>query len=151
MPRTGNTHKLRLGRHSQPGQIYHIRIATWQRQPILASWPTGRCVVHALRAVEPFAATLCFVVMPDHLHWLMQLDTGDLAIAVKRLKAQTTRNLRPLLPQPEQPIWQSSYYERALRREDDIQAVARYIVANPLRAGLVTSIRDYPLWDAIWL
>jgi len=29
--------------------------------------------------------------------------------------------------------------------------VARYIVANPLRAGLVESVRDYPHWDAIWL
>ena len=31
------------------------------------------------------------------------------------------------------------------------RAAARYIVANPLRAGLVKQIGDYPLWDAIWL
>jgi len=29
--------------------------------------------------------------------------------------------------------------------------MARYIVANPLRAGLVERIGDYPLWDATWL
>jgi hypothetical protein len=29
--------------------------------------------------------------------------------------------------------------------------VARYIVANPLRAGLVEHLGDYPLWDAVWL
>jgi hypothetical protein len=28
---------------------------------------------------------------------------------------------------------------------------ARYIVANPLRAGLTRRLGDYPLWDAIWL
>jgi hypothetical protein len=33
----------------------------------------------------------------------------------------------------------------------DLQSVARYIVANPLRAGLVKHLGDYPLWDAIWL
>ncbi len=29
--------------------------------------------------------------------------------------------------------------------------VARYIIANPLRAGLVGRVGDYPLWDAVWL
>lgn len=29
--------------------------------------------------------------------------------------------------------------------------MARYMVANPLRAGLVSSIREYPHWDAVWL
>ena len=35
--------------------------------------------------------------------------------------------------------------------EPDELATARYVVANPLRAGLVTSIGDYPFWDAAWL
>jgi hypothetical protein len=30
-------------------------------------------------------------------------------------------------------------------------AMARYIVANPLRAGIAHSLADYPHWDAIWL
>ena len=38
-----------------------------------------------------------------------------------------------------------------LRKEEDILEIARYIVANPLRAGLVKKLNDYPLWDAIWV
>ncbi|MGE8112423.1 transposase [Pseudomonas sp. NPDC086566] len=49
------------------------------------------------------------------------------------------------------PVWQSGYQDRALRREESMVHVARYIVANPLRAGLVRSVRDYPHWDAVWL
>jgi hypothetical protein len=30
-------------------------------------------------------------------------------------------------------------------------AVARYIIGNPVRAGIVTQVGDYPLWDAIWV
>jgi putative transposase len=30
-------------------------------------------------------------------------------------------------------------------------SIARYIVANPLRAGLVERLGDYPHWDAVWL
>ena len=32
-----------------------------------------------------------------------------------------------------------------------MKTMARYIIANPLRAGLVEHIGQYPLWDAIWL
>jgi hypothetical protein len=38
-----------------------------------------------------------------------------------------------------------------MRKDQDLQVAARYIVANPLRAGLVKRVGDYPLWDAIWL
>jgi hypothetical protein len=48
-------------------------------------------------------------------------------------------------------LWQKGYHDRALRRDEDLQQAARYIVANPLRAGLVKRLGDYPLWDAVWL
>ena len=44
----------------------------------------------------------------------------------------------------------STGIERALRRQDDLAAMARYIVANPLRAGLVDFLGDYPHWDCAW-
>lgn len=48
-------------------------------------------------------------------------------------------------------IWQAGFHDHAVRREEDLAGIARYIVANPLRAGLVDAIGDYPLWDALWL
>ena len=48
-------------------------------------------------------------------------------------------------------LLQRGFHDRAIRKQDDLVAVARYIVANPLRAGIVDSIRNYPLWDAKWL
>lgn len=49
------------------------------------------------------------------------------------------------------PFWQKGFHDHALRKEEDLTATARYIVANPLRAGLVQRVGDYPHWDAIWL
>ena len=43
------------------------------------------------------------------------------------------------------------YHEHALRDEQQLLVTARYLVANPLRAGLVTRLGDYPFWNAIWL
>ena len=48
-------------------------------------------------------------------------------------------------------LWQAGFHDRALRAEVDVRAAARYLVANPLRAGLVVSVGDYPYWNAIWL
>jgi hypothetical protein len=50
-----------------------------------------------------------------------------------------------------QPIWQAGFHDRAMRKEENLQAFARYIVANPVRAGLVNRVGDYPHWDAMWL
>ena len=49
------------------------------------------------------------------------------------------------------PLWQYGFHDRALRREENLEKMARYVVANPLRAGLVDTIADYPLWDTIWI
>ncbi len=96
------------------------------------------------------ASTLCFVIMPDHMHWLLQLNDGDLSTVMQKVKASTTRRIGCLRGSSCR-IWQRGFHDRALRREEDLQSVARYIAANPLRAGLVRNLGDYPHWDAIWL
>jgi putative transposase len=48
-------------------------------------------------------------------------------------------------------LWQDGFHDHAIRREEDLRAIARYVVFNPVRAGLVRSLRDYPLWDAMWI
>lgn len=48
-------------------------------------------------------------------------------------------------------LWQAGYHDRALRREEDLRSVARYVVANPVRAGLVSRVGEYSHWDAIWV
>ncbi|MGE4343317.1 MAG: transposase [Geoalkalibacter sp.] len=48
-------------------------------------------------------------------------------------------------------IWQKGFHDRALRRDEDIRAVARYTIMNPVRAQIVSRIWNYPLWDAVWV
>ena len=42
------------------------------------------------------------------------------------------------------PLWQAGYYDRVLRGSDDVKAFVLYIMANPVRAGLVASPAEYP-------
>lgn len=145
------TQNLRLGRYSSPHQVYMITTVTHQRSPLFEDLYAGRCVVNALRKSEQSATTLAYIVMPDHLHWLMQLkERASLANTVRFVKATSARYINLQIASSGR-IWAKGYYDQALRNEDQIRDFARYIVANPLRAGLVKSVKEYPLWDAAWL
>jgi putative transposase len=144
---------LRKGRVSIPGQIYFITTVTANREPLFRCLHTGRLVVDEMRRseIEGRLTTLAWVLMPDHLHWLAALGSGaELSAAVKMFKASSARRVNDFL-QRRGSLWQRAYYDHALRRDEDVKKIARYIVANPLRAGLVEHIGDYTLWDAVWL
>lgn len=144
------SHRLRQGRVCEPGRIYHVRFSIHPGSQTLSTLSLARPVVRGLMATETQVETLCFVVMPDHVHWLLRLNEGqDLSAAVQKARSLATRNIRQLVGY-ESFAWQPGFFDRALRRDEDIAAVARYIVANPVRAGLVKSVRDYSSWDAVW-
>lgn len=152
MRRRGSS-QLRKGRHSESNRIYFVTTATYKRRVVFDDLVPGRILVRqfALEQSRGDLQSLAFVVMPDHFHWLVQLNIGgDLSRCMQRTKSLAARALNSRIGSSGR-IWQDGYHDHALRRDEDLAGVARYIVANPVRAGLVTSIRDYPLWDAIWV
>ncbi|MNQ47860.1 Transposase IS200 like protein [compost metagenome] len=143
---------LRKGRFSEPGRIYLLTAVTHERVPLFSRWDCACLVareIHATRGSTTLQ-TLAWVLMPDHLHWLVQLQTGTLEEHVQRLKSRSAIGLNALRNGSGR-LWQKGFHDHALRREEDVRAVARYVVANPLRARLVTRLADYPFWNAIWL
>ena len=149
-----HTRYLRKGRVSQTGRIYHIRTSTAARQPLFREFHLGRVVVNSLRFLHDRGdvESLAFVVMPDHLHWLFQLgDSRPLDRVIQSMKSHTAKIINSHRGMSGDAVWQPGYFDRALRVEEEVRAIARYIVANPLRAGLCRQIGDYPLWDAVWL
>jgi REP element-mobilizing transposase RayT len=145
---------LRTGRVSIPGQIYLVTTVTWQRLSLFRDFYQGRIVVDSLRRMEraDCVESLAFVVMPDHLHWLFSLKASySLSATVGQVKRCSAYRLNRLRGKAGQPVWQRGFHDRALRQEESIRTTARYLVANPLRAGLAAHIGDYALWDAVWL
>lgn len=142
---------LRNGRFSEPNRVYLVTTVTQNRQPWFSDLQCGRMVVQSIMGEESRAETLAFVVMPEHLHWLMTLREGNtLDKVMASVKSVSSHKVNKLL-QRTGKIWQEGYHDHALRKDEDVVEVARYLVANPLRAGLVKSVNDYPLWDAVWV
>ena len=145
---------LRKGRVSIPGQLYLVTTVSHQRQPLFSDFHCARIVINSLRYTELSYAinSLSFVVMPDHLHWLFYLgESTPLSQVVANVKRRSAYRINEMINSPGISVWQPGFHDYALRKEDEIKDVARYIVANPLRAGLVDRIADYPYWDAAWL
>ena len=144
---------LRKGRASIPGQVYLVTTVTAERKPLFADLFKGRIVVNALRHQEIAGnvQSLAFVLMPDHLHWLLELkNRKGLSAVIAVVKSFSAREINQKAGTSGQ-IWQSGFHDHAVRTEVDLKSLARYVVANPLRAGIVKRIGDYPLWDAVWL
>ena len=143
---------LRRARYSEPGRLYMLTTATHQRRPLFQDFHLARMIIQNLRHAEEknHCRSLAWVVMPDHVHWLLELREVTLSVLMQRVKSRSSHALRKAGIKVS-PVWQAGYHDRALRQDEDVLRVARYIIANPVRAGLVARIGDYPHWDAVWV
>lgn len=80
--------ELRKGRYSELGQVYLITTTTLNRTSVFSDLYRARCLIKVLHEhyMRGLADTLAFVVMPDPLHWLMQLGSlfGSLGFTIMR-------------------------------------------------------------------
>ena len=150
-PKPGHA-ALRRGRVAQPGQIYLVTFTTHGRQPLFADPSLAMVAAPLLADARRWrtSAVLAWVLMPDHWHGLVELGAGDtLARVVRDLKVHTARVVRAARPATR--VWARGYHDHAVRTDEVLRDVARYVVMNPVRAGLVRRAGDYPYWDAAWL
>ncbi|MFI8397614.1 transposase [Pseudomonas sp. Choline-02u-1] len=151
MPERSSSHRLRIGRFCESNRIYLLTANTLHRVPVFKNHDLGRLVANQFQQAQAdgLADTLAWVVMPDHFHWLVQLQKGTLGELMCQTKSLSTRAINKTTDRTGS-LWQQGSHDRALRQEENLVQMARYVVANPLCAGLVQKLDDYPLWDAIW-
>ena len=149
---THHGHALRSGRVSEANRAYLLTTVTHQRHTIFQDWRLARLLIAEMRRLhdQQLVQSLAWVVMPDHLHWLILLQEIPLPQLVLQLKSRSAIAINKARNASGR-VWQKGFHDHALRKEEGLTATARYIVANPLRAGLVQRVGDYPHWDAIWL
>jgi len=140
--------RLRLGRVSLPGQPYHIINTAHERHLLFAAPEVARCVIGEMRRMheEGWLHSHAWVLMPDHLHWLFTLgERADLSATMNHFKSGSAHAARQR-SRALTMVWQTGFFDHGVHSEEDLRAIARYIVANPLRAGLCQNVGDYPWW-----
>ena len=144
---------LRRGRWSEPGRSYLITFTCHDRIHLFSNVELAMVAARTLAEVRLWRKSrlLCWVLMPDHWHGLVELaDVETLSMLVARVKSVSAAAVN-LAAGGGVSVWASGFHDRAMRRDDDLVGTARYIVGNPIRAGLCERVGDYPFWDAMWL
>ncbi len=87
--------------------------------------------------------------MPAHLHLLVEgeHESSDLRRFARLSKQRVSYVHRTQFRI--KTTWQDGYFERVLRAEEATEVVVRYVLDNPVRAGLVTQAEDYPFSGAL--
>jgi putative transposase len=93
-------------------------------------------------------ALLAYCFMPDHVQVVLEGESDDANMrrAVSLMKQRAAYVFRITFGVP--LMWQEGYYERVLRSEEATDVVVRYVLDNPVRAGLVARHEDYPFMGA---
>ena len=83
--------------------------------------------------------------MPDHVHLLLEgvTEDADLRRSVKMAKQRSAHVLRAELGLTR--VWQEGYHDWVLRSEQQTEDVIRYLLDNPVGAGLVKEWQEYPV------
>lgn len=135
------------------GQAVFITLGTLFRRPVFLDPEAARAVARVQSDPRIWGRSRClaWVLMPDRWQGLVLMSEGDsLDPLVRRFKG-ITANAVDARFRINGWLWGKGYNQRELQREQDLVAVARHLVANPVRAGLARSVGAYPYWDAVWL
>ncbi len=85
-----------------------------------------------------------FCVMPNHIHLVMDVvGTMPLFDIMKLLKGATSRECNKLLGRTGKHFWQYESYDHVVRR-GSLERIIRYVLMNPVKAGLVTDWSEWP-------
>ena len=146
-----HSHRLRIGRRSEPGACYLLTTCCDGRAPLLSDARAAEIVLETLHwldgneRMELFAA----VAMPDHVHFIGALRHVPLDGLMHSLKGCSRQRINRKLGRCGR-FWQPGYHDRALRSEQSVDAAIRYCLQNPVRAGLAVDFREYPHCWSKW-
>ena len=170
----------RLTHIYEPGMTYLITTITHRRERFFEETNLA-CLAHedVMFYAHKFGLTsVAHVVMPDHLHWIMNPAPEDferfareernrgkrskyghaperfyLSKILEDYKRHTSHVINEHRNAPYARVWQEGFRDDALRTPQAIRGAVRYVVLNPVKAGLAERPEDYPYlaWNADWL
>jgi len=134
-------------RYYVPNALVFITTVVRDRQLLFGDSSNVESLLDTMRAVQalhPFHL-LAYVVLPEHLHLLMQTGAStNFSRVIHSIKRNYTLNYKrsrgisgPLL------LWQSRFWDHVIRDEDDLARHMDYIHYNPVKHGCAASPLDW--------
>jgi REP element-mobilizing transposase RayT len=157
--------RLRGYDYARPGS-YFVTACTHRRRLLFGEVIDGQMrrnalgdIVHAewyaTERVRPEVRLDAFVVMPNHLHGILEIidvgarrrlaptegarsrprgpAPGSVGAILGQIKSLTKKAINKARGTPGRPVWQPNYHEHVIRDENELQRIREYIFNNPLR------------------
>jgi putative transposase len=125
-------------------RLYFLTICSFDGQNIFKSAPVVNSLLDKLKTCCTTHGFLnyAYCFMPAHLHLLLAgEDNSNLIKMMRHFKQLTGYEFKR---KTGKRLWQKSYYDHILRKEESIANVVRYILENPVRKGLAKHPEEYP-------
>lgn len=123
---------------------YFLTICTFHRTHAFRKDPIVEGVLMQLRqrAIDHRFAIHAYCFMPTEVHLLLEelSRSSELRRFVRDWKQRTTFDYRNTTGRD---LWQRGHIDRVLRPDEDTDFVMRYVLGAPVRAGLVTHVKEY--------
>jgi len=127
-----------LERHDNPLLVTHIDVL--------------RAAIRRTRREHPFAIH-AWVVLPEHMHCILELPEGDADFALRwrLIKARFSASIPATQwrndvrqRRRERAVWQRRFWDHLIRDQADFNAHMDYVHINPVKHGLVNKLADWP-------
>ena len=135
-----------------PGVLHYVTGNVEQRRQIFRRDTNCLAFLEELHSVRQRreCKLVCFAIMPDHFHLIVNPRDGDIQTWIGELKSFSAKRLVQINRSgffkkavEENQVWQESFRTLRLWSSWMIWQKINYIHNNPLKAGLVKSARDY--------
>jgi REP element-mobilizing transposase RayT len=127
-----------------PGAIYHVTSRGNARQDIVADDRDRQAYFAVLARVVERYNWLChaYCLMDNHYHLLVETPEGNLAYGMRQLNGLYTQRFNRRHGRVGH-LFQGRYGAILVERESYLLELCRYVVLNPLRAGMVATPETY--------
>jgi putative transposase len=85
-------------------------------------------------------------IVPNHVHAVVR-PSQPLPVIMRWLKGSMARSANTILGRTGRRFWQCETYDHCIRNADEFNRIVKYVERNPVRAGLVHEIEDWP-WSS---
>ncbi len=131
-----------------PGALYHVTSRGDRREPIVEDDVDRQTWVAVLgEACERFGWRVhAWCLMTNHYHLLLETPQGQLAAGMRHLNGVWSQSFNRRHRRVGH-VFQGRYKAIMVERESYLLELSRYVVLNPVRAGMVVDAADYP-WSS---
>ena len=132
--------------YADPYRVVFITIRSYQNSTPFDDPLLNAAVLDCLKSeqIRNRCSIFTYCLMPDHLHYLISPKEDGVSVLTftDQFKGKAT-NLSWKFDWRGK-LWQPRYFDHIVRADEDLLAIAQYILDNPVRKGLVDRSDEWP-------